>query len=50
MALKLLLKKGNKKDDVLREVDILKKLNHPGILSMTDFMEFDKEYIIVTEL
>ncbi len=51
LALKLMLKKGNKRDDVLREVEVLKKINnHPGVLSFADFMECDKEYILVTEL
>ncbi len=50
-ALKLMLKKGNKKEDVLREVDILKKINtHPGVLIIDDFMECSLEYILVTEL
>jgi serine/threonine protein kinase len=50
LALKLMLKKGNKKEDVLREISILKKINHPGILQMTDFLECEKEYILITEL
>lgn len=50
LALKMMLKKGNKKDDVLREVSILKKISHPGILCMTDYMECEMEYILVTEL
>ena len=50
LAIKVMLKKGNKKDDVMREVAILRKLNHPGVLQMTDFMECDKDYVLVTEL
>lgn len=50
LALKLMLKKGNKREDVLREVSILRKLKHPGLLCMTDFMECEKEFILVTEL
>ena len=51
LALKLMLKNGNKKDDVFREVDVLKKISsHPGVLSFTDFVECDAEYILVTEL
>lgn len=50
LACKIMLKKGNKREDVLREVDILRKISHPGVLDMTDFMEFDKEYVLVTEL
>lgn len=50
-ALKLMLKKGNKKEDVLREVDILKKISaHPGVLIIDDFMECTSEFILVTEL
>lgn len=51
LALKLMLKKGNKRDDVLREVDVLKKIStHPGVLMISDFMECTDEYILVSEL
>ncbi len=50
MALKIMLKKGNKKEDVMREVNILKKIRHPGVLAMTDFIEGEKEFVLVTEL
>ena len=43
-------KKGNKKTDVYREVDILRKLKHSAILAMTDFLDSDNEYVLVTEL
>ena len=49
-AVKVMLKRGNKREDVLREVDVLKKLSHPAILKIDDFHEFDKEYVLVTEL
>ena len=50
-ALKLMLKKGNKRDDVLREVDVLKKISaHSGVLLIDDFIECTAEYILVTEL
>lgn len=50
-ALKLMLKKGNKKDDVMREVDVLQKIStHPGVLIINEFMECKTEYILVTEL
>lgn len=50
-ALKMMLKKGNKKEDVMREVDILKKISsHPGVLNMDDFLECGSEFIIITEL
>ena len=50
VAVKVMLKRGNKREDVLREVDVLKKLSHPAILKISDFHEFDKEYVLVTEL
>lgn len=50
LAVKIMLKKGNKVDDVQREVSILKKLDHPGILQTTDFMESEDVYVLVTEL
>lgn len=49
-AVKVMLKRGNKREDVLREVEVLKKLDHPAILKIGDFHEFDKEYVLVTEL
>ena len=50
-ALKLMLKQGNKEEDVLREVDILKKISsHPGVLIIDDFIKCPTEYILVTEL
>lgn len=49
-AVKVMLKRGNKREDVLREVEVLKKLDHPAILKINDFHEFDKEYVLVTEL
>ena len=50
VALKIMKKKGNKKEDVMREVSVLKKISHPGVLCMVDFMECDSEYLLVTEL
>lgn len=50
LAVKIMLKKGNKKEDVQREVSILKKLDHPGILQMTDFMDCEDVFVLVTEL
>ena len=50
-AVKIMLKKGNKKADVEKEVDVLRKLGHvhPAILAIEDYFECDKEYILVTE-
>lgn len=50
VAVKVMLKKGNKKPDVYREVDILRKLKHSAILAMTDFLDCENEYVLVTEL
>lgn len=50
VALKIMEKKGNNKADVLREVSILKKISHPGILQVVDYMECQNEFILVTEL
>ncbi len=50
VAVKVMTKKGNKKTDVYREVDILRKLKHSAILAMTDFLDSDNEYVLVTEL
>lgn len=50
LALKIMKKKGNKKEDVMREVSVLKKISHDGVLRMVDFMECDSEYLLVTEL
>lgn len=49
-AVKVMLKKGNKKDDVEREVNVLKKLNHPNILGFRDYQECGAEYVLVMEL
>lgn len=50
MAAKIMLKEGNKLEDVKREAEILKKLDHPGILQMADFMDCDGVYVLVMEL
>lgn len=50
LAIKVMSSRGNKKEDVLREVDVLKRLNHPGILQIIDFMDCDKSFVLVTEL
>ena len=49
-AVKIMLKKGNKKEDVEKEVCVLKKLNHPNILSFSDYIECGNEYVLVMEL
>ena len=49
-AVKVMLKKGNKKDDVEKEVNVLKKLSHPNILGFHDYQECSMEYVLVMEL
>ncbi len=49
-AVKVMSKKGNKKVDVYREVEILRQLKHPAILSINDFMDCDTGYVLITEL
>ncbi len=49
-AVKVMSKKGNKKVDVYREVEILGQLKHPAILSINDFMDCDTVYVLITEL
>lgn len=49
-AVKVMLKKGNKKADVEREVDVLKKLKHPNILGFHDYQECGAEFVVVMEL
>lgn len=50
VAVKIMLKKGNKKDDVEREVHVLKKLSHPNILGFHDYQECGAEFVLVMEL
>jgi serine/threonine protein kinase len=50
VAVKVMLKKGNKKDDVEREVNVLKKLNHPSILGFHDYHECGAEFVLVMEM
>lgn len=45
-----MLKKGNKKEDVEREVRILRKLDHPAVMRMMDFFEYSREYVLVMEM
>ena len=49
-AVKVMLKKGNKKDDVEREVSVLKKLKHPSILGFVEYHECSAEFVLVMEL
>ena len=49
-AVKVMLKKGNKRADVEREAGVLRKLNHPSVLQVMDYFECDNEYVLVMEL
>ena len=51
-AMKIIKKRKNKKNDerdILNEIEILKKLDHPKILKIVDFYSTLKKYYIVTE-
>lgn len=50
VAVKIMLSRHNKREDVEREVTILKQVDHPGILCFTDFKEDNGTYILITEL
>ena len=50
VAIKVMLKKGNKKGDVEREVDVLKKLKHPNVLGFHDYQECGAEFVLVMEM
>ena len=51
-AMKIIKKRKNKKNDereILNEIEILKKLDHPKILKVVDFYSTLKKYYIITE-
>ena len=51
-AMKIIKKrkhKSNDERDILNEIDILKKLDHPKILKIVDFYSTLKKYYIITE-
>lgn len=50
VAVKVMMKRHNKKEDVEREVSIMKELNHPNILQFISFVPDGSTYILVTEL
>ena len=50
VAVKVMLKKGNKKDDVEREVNVLKKLKHSNVLGFRDYQECGAEFVLVMEM
>ena len=51
-AMKIIKKRKNKSNDekeILNEIEILKKLDHPKILKIVDFYSTPKKYYIITE-
>lgn len=51
-AMKIINKKKipfNEKELFLREIQILKKLDHPNILKLYEFLEDDENYYLITE-
>ena len=39
----------DEENDLMNEIEILRKLDHPNILKITDFYSLEKEYNIITE-
>jgi len=53
VAIKLINKLGQSKDDLLsfkREIEILKKVNHPHVMRMLNIFETDTDFCLVSEL
>ncbi len=50
VAVKVMLRRHNKKEDVEREVAILKQISHPRVLTFADYKEDGGNFILVTEL
>jgi serine/threonine protein kinase len=50
VAVKVMMKRHNKKEDVEREVAILKELQHPNLLQFVDYTPDGTNFILVTEL
>ena len=51
-AMKMIKKRKNKPNDekeIVNEIEILKKLDHPKILKIIDFYSTEKKYYIITE-
>ena len=49
-AVKVMLKKNNKREDVEREVTVLKCLDHPHLMKARDFSEDSANFVLVMEL
>ena len=43
------LNKNEKKENIMNEINILRKMDHPNILKINDFYTTPSEYIIITE-
>lgn len=50
VAIKVMKSRHNKKDDVEKEVSIMKEFNHPNLLQFIEFVADKSSYILVTEL
>ena len=50
VAVKVMMRRHNKKEDVEREVEILKDLNHPCLLQYMNYKVDGGNYILITEL
>lgn len=50
VAVKVMKKRYNKKEDVEKEVAIMKDLKHPNLLEFVDYVPESGNFIIVTEL
>ena len=49
-AVKVMKKRNNKQEDVEREVQVLKQLDHPNLLAFRNFTTADLCFVLVTEL
>jgi calcium-dependent protein kinase len=52
-AMKIINKKKipfNEKESFLREIQILKRLDHPNVLKLYEFLEDESSYYLITEL
>ena len=49
-AVKVMKKRSNKQEDVEREVQVLKQIDHPNLLAFKNFTTADSFFVLVTEL
>lgn len=50
VAVKVMKKRHNKKDDVEKEVAVMKQMKHPNLLEFVDYIAESGNFILVTEL